>query len=100
MYLLTNGRLITWDESNPYFERGGVAFDGASIVEVGDETTLRNKYPQAEVIDARGGVIMPAFINAHTHIYSALARGLSIQGYNPTNFYEVLDGQWLSLIHI
>ena len=34
----------------------------------------------------RGGVIMPAFINAHTHIYSALARGLSIKGNNPTNF--------------
>ena len=94
MYLLTNGRLITRDESNPYFERGGVVFDGASIVEAGDEAALRNKFPHAEVIDARGGVIMPAFINAHTHIYSALARGLSIQGYNPTNFYEVLDGQW------
>ena len=37
---------------------------------------------------------MPGLINAHTHIYSALARGLSIDGYNPTSFYEVLDGQW------
>ena len=50
--------------------------------------------PQAEFVDARGGVIMPGLINAHTHIYSALARGLSIDGYNPTSFYEVLDGQW------
>ncbi len=94
MYLLTNGRLITRDPDHPYFEKGGVVFEGSSIVEVGEEAALRKKYPQAEIIDARGGVIMPAFINAHTHIYSALARGLSINGYNPTNFYEVLDGQW------
>ena len=40
---------------------------------------------------------MPAFINAHTHIYSALARGLSIVGNNPTNFYEVLDGTWWAI---
>ena len=39
---------------------------------------LKAKYPQAEFVDARGGVIMPGLINAHTHIYSALARGLSI----------------------
>ena len=94
MYLLTNGRLITRDPDLPYLERGAVAFDGPVIAEVGPEDALRRKYPGAQVIDARGGVIMPAFINAHTHIYSALARGLSIQGYNPTNFYEVLDGQW------
>ena len=94
MYLLANGRLITRDEQNPYHEHGGVVFDGTRILEAGSEADLRKKYPQAQFIDAKGGVIMPAFINAHTHIYSALARGLSINGYNPTNFYEVLDGQW------
>ena len=50
---------------------------GTKIVEIGEEAALRAKYPQAEIIDAKGGVIMPALINAHTHIYSALARGLS-----------------------
>ena len=94
MYLLTNGRLITRDPAFPYAEKGAVAFDGATITEVGEETALRQKYPEAQILDARGGVIMPALINAHTHIYSALARGLSIDGYNPTNFYEVLNGQW------
>ena len=94
MYMLSNGKLITRDPAHPYFEKGAVIFDGPSILAVGDEGELRAQYPQAEPIDASGGVIMPAFINAHTHIYSALARGLSIDGFNPTNFYEVLDGQW------
>ena len=90
MYLITNGKLITRDIDNPYFEDGGVAVEGNKIVEVGDDLTLKLKYPNAEIIDAEGNVIMPAFINAHTHIYSALARGLSINGYNPRNFYEML----------
>ena len=98
MYLLTNGRVITRDPNGKgYYETGAVAFEGTKIVEVGNEADLTAKYPQAEKIDAKGGVIMPAFINAHTHIYSALARGLSIVGNNPTNFYEVLDGTWWAM---
>jgi len=97
MQLIMNGRLITRDPENPYFEKGAVAFEGTKIVEVGTEADLRAKYPDAAIIDAKGGVIMPALINAHTHIYSALARGLSIVGNNPTNFYEVLDGTWWAI---
>ncbi len=95
MILLANGKLITRDPSGTgYLPDGGVVTDGGKIVEVGETAALKAKYPQAEFVDAKGGVIMPGLINAHTHIYSALARGLSINGYAPTNFYEVLDGQW------
>ncbi len=94
MYILANGRLITRWSGLPYLPDGGVAFDGGRILEVGPTAALKQRYPQADFIDARGGVIMPGLINAHTHIYSALARGLSIDGFDPTNFYEVLDGQW------
>ena len=98
MNLVINGRLITRDEGGKgYYEHGAVAYEGTTITEVGEESVLRAKYPQANLIDAKGGVIMPAFINAHTHIYSALARGLSIVGNNPTNFYEVLDGTWWAI---
>ena len=98
MYLVTNGRLITRDaDAVGYYEKGAVAYEGTKIVEVGEESALRAKYADATVIDAKGGVIMPALINAHTHIYSALARGLSIKGNNPTNFYEVLDGTWWAI---
>lgn len=94
MLLVGNGRLITRDEAFPYAEDGAVALDGEVIKEVGALSELRAKYPDAEFVDARGGVIMPGLINVHTHIYSGLARGLSIDGFNPTNFLEVLDGQW------
>ena len=94
MYILANGRLITRDTALPYLADGGVAIDGAKIAAVGSTAELKTRYPDAEFIDAKGGVIMPGLINAHTHIYSALARGLSISGYNATNFLEVLEGQW------
>ncbi|MEG1548091.1 MAG: putative aminohydrolase SsnA [Clostridia bacterium] len=94
MYLIANGKVITRDSAMPYMADGGVAVDGTKIIEIDKTHTLRAKYPDAEFIDAHGGVIMPAFINAHSHIYSALARGLAIKGNNPTNFFEVLDGTW------
>ncbi|MBQ3418464.1 MAG: putative aminohydrolase SsnA [Ruminococcus sp.] len=97
MYIFYNGRLITRDPQNPYFEHGAVVTDNDRIVAVGEEKTLLTQYPDAEKVNAQGQVIMPAFINTHTHIYSGLARGLSIAGYNPTNFYEILDGMWWKL---
>jgi len=97
MYLLANGKVITRDPEHPYLDDGGVVTDGGSIIEVGKTAELKAKYPAAEFVDAKGGVIMPGLINAHTHIYSALARGLAIKGNNPTNFYEVLDGTWWNI---
>ncbi len=97
MLLIGNGSVITRDENNPWFQDGAVVTDGDTVKEAGDFKTLKEKYPDAEFVDARGGVIMPGFINAHTHIYSGLARGLSIEGNNPTNFLEILEGMWWAI---
>lgn len=94
MILIGNGKLITRSWINPYLENGAVVLDGEEVRETGALEDMRAKYPGAEFVDARGGVIMPGLINVHTHIYSGLARGLAIDGFNPTNFFEVLDGQW------
>ena len=98
MNLVTNGRLITRDpDGKGDHNEGRLAYEGSRIVEVGEEAPCAPSTADAQIIDAKGGVIMPALINAHTHIYSALARGLSIVGNNPTNFYEVLDGTWWAI---
>lgn len=93
MLWIGNGRLITRDNGT-FLEHGAVVIDGERIVEVGDSDALRQRYPEAEQIDAKGGVIMPGLINMHNHIYSAFARGLSIRGYNPKDFSDILEGQW------
>ena len=97
MLLVGNGMLITRDPENPWIRDGAVAIVGDTIVEAGDYSALKKKYADAEFIDAEGGVIMPGFINAHTHIYSGLARGLSIEGNNPINFLEILEGTWWAI---
>ena len=74
-----------------------MAIEGTRIAQVGPEQELKAKYPDAEYIDAKQGVIMPAFINAHEHIYSAMARGLGIKGYNPKGFLDILEGQWWTI---
>ena len=68
MLLIGNGRLITRSRINPYLEDGAVVLDGETVLETGPMGELRTKYPQAEFLDARGGVIMPGLINVHTHI--------------------------------
>ena len=97
MLIIGNGRVVTRDNDHPYWEEGAVVTEGEVIRELGPTAYLREKYPQAEFVDAGGGVIMPGLINAHTHIYSGLARGLAIQGHDPRTFYQVLDGMWWNI---
>ncbi len=97
MLLVVNGRVVTRDERMPYLEDGAVAIEGEKILAVGPRAELEATYPEAERLDAHGGVIMPGLINCHTHIYSGLARGLSIKGCNPTNFLENLEQQWWAI---
>lgn len=97
MIIVGNGKVITRNSEQPFIENGAVVLDGNTILELGTCSEIKAKYPDAEFIDAKGGVIMPAFINAHEHIYSALARGLSIKGYNPKGFLDILDGQWWTI---
>lgn len=97
MLVIGNGRLITRDAENPFIENGAVAAEGSVIKKTGTTDELKALYPDAEFVDAKGGVIMPAFINTHEHIYSAMARGLSINGYNPKGLLDILDGQWWTI---
>ena len=97
MLMIGNGKVITRNATKPYIENGAVVIDGTQILFVGTTAECKEKYKEARWIDARGGVIMPGFINTHEHIYSAMARGLAINGYNPKGFLDVLDGMWWTI---
>ena len=66
MLLIGNGRVLTRDKDKPFLEDGAVTVEGELIKEVGPLSALKEKYRDAEFVDARGGLIMPGFINAHT----------------------------------
>lgn len=92
MYLIANGRLLTLDKDLPYIENGDVVVDGNLIKEIGSTDKIRQKYPDAEYIDAEGRLIMPGFISTHTHMYTALSRGLKVYKNKPDFSFEVLEG--------
>ena len=97
MLLVGNGRLFTFDRNNRWFENGAVVCEGDRIIDVGEYACLQKSYPGAEFVDAKGGLILPGLINTHNHIYSALARGIAINNYNPRGFMDILDGMWWTL---
>lgn len=95
MKLIGNGTLITQNAANPLIENGCVVVDGERILDFGTTADMKAKYPDHEWIDAQGKLIMPGFINAHSHIYSALARGMNIPN-SPVskNFMDILENLW------
>jgi 5-methylthioadenosine/S-adenosylhomocysteine deaminase len=69
---------------------GAVAIDGAEIVAVGRAVDLAS-WRGRRRIDAGGGVIMPGFVNPHTHIGSnMLLRGLD----EDVALFEWLASMW------
>ena len=50
-----------------------------------------------EVVDVNGKVVMPGLVCAHTHLYSALARGMPPVQPAPENFVEILERVWWRL---
>jgi 5-methylthioadenosine/S-adenosylhomocysteine deaminase len=74
--LVTGGLLVTMDASRTVYDEGAVAIKGDTIVAVGLRKDIESQYSATQTIDARGTLIMPGFINGHTHVPMTLFRGL------------------------
>jgi guanine deaminase len=48
-------------------EDGGLLIEGGTIIASGDFAALHGQYAEAEVVDLRGGVLLPGFIDTHIH---------------------------------
>ena len=95
--LITNGKLITWENENRILDGQALYIEEDKIKEIGPEAVLKAKYPDAEVLDAQGQYVMPGNICAHTHFYGAYARGMAIPGPAPADFPEILRKLWWPL---
>ena len=93
--LITNGHLVTLDESNNFIENGSILVEGNHIIDVGNFPA--DKYTADRTIDARGSLVMPGLINAHHHLYSTFARGFTPPGKPARNFEETLQNLWWKL---
>lgn len=95
--LITHGLLATFDEADTLLLDGALRIVGDRITEMGSTTELLARYPDEECLDARGMLVMPGLICAHTHFYGAFARGLPARGEPPANFPEILERLWWRL---
>src|SRR6266480_3524630 len=95
--LIGNGTVVTLGTEKRLIEQGAVLVRDNRIAAIGADRLLRQQYPDADYVDANGGLIMPGFLCSHTHFYSAFARGMAIPGDPPRNFLEILERLWWRL---
>ncbi len=74
--LLTGATLVTMDRTRTIIDDGAIAIQGDTIAAVGPRIEIESKYSSAAQIDARGKLLLPGFINGHTHVPMTLFRGL------------------------
>ena len=95
--LIDNAALITWGEQPQILWDQALRLDGERVAAIGPSAALRSKWPNEEVLDAGGQFVMPGNLCAHTHFYSAFARGMAIPGDAPKDFPEILARLWWKL---
>lgn len=96
--LITNATLITWGQpENQILPGHALYIELGMIRDIGTTSALIERYPSEERLDARGQLVMPGNICAHTHFYGAYARGLAIPGEAPADFPAILRRLWWPL---
>jgi len=74
--LVTGGTVVTMDGARTIYDDGAVAVKGDLIVAVGPRSEVENKFRAQQIIPAKGKLVLPGFINGHTHVPMTLFRGL------------------------
>jgi 5-methylthioadenosine/S-adenosylhomocysteine deaminase len=74
--LVTGGTIVTMNAERRIIEDGAVAVNGDTIVAVGSRASIEARYAAAQTVDAKGKLVLPGFINGHTHVPMTLLRGL------------------------
>lgn len=74
--IVTGGTVVTMDGARTIYDDGAVVVKGDTIVAVGPRSELEAKYLASQTIDAKSKLVLPGFINGHTHVPMTLFRGL------------------------
>ena len=74
--IVTGGTIVTMNGMRAIYDDGMLAVKGDTIVATGPRSELEAKYLASQTIDARGKLVLPGFINGHTHVPMTLFRGL------------------------
>src|SRR5580765_6315643 len=61
--------------SSPYIENGAVVIQQDKIADLGPARVIEKKYATHKIRDFPNAVIMPGFVNVHTHLELTVLRG-------------------------
>jgi 5-methylthioadenosine/S-adenosylhomocysteine deaminase len=75
--IITKGILLTMAPGSVPTQNGALAISGGKIAAVGATSEIKKSFVAPKTIDARGGLIMPGLVNAHTHAAMTCYRGLA-----------------------
>ncbi|MGA2173670.1 MAG: putative aminohydrolase SsnA [Verrucomicrobiota bacterium] len=92
--LIENGTVLTLGKSAQVLPGHSVLIENGLVAKVAPKQAVK-KF-RGKRIDATGKVVLPGLINAHTHFYSSLARGLT-KAKPAKNFHQVLENLWWRL---
>ncbi|MEE4274987.1 MAG: amidohydrolase [Thermoleophilia bacterium] len=62
--------------AGPFVAGGAVAVAGERIAAVGAAAEVAAAYPEAKVVDLGRAIVMPGFVNCHSHLEYTLFRGI------------------------
>jgi 5-methylthioadenosine/S-adenosylhomocysteine deaminase len=76
--LITGATVVTMDADRRIIENGYVIVKGDSIIAIGDGLPQLPNGPifSKQTIEAKGALVLPGFVNGHTHAAMSLLRGL------------------------
>ncbi|HXJ07152.1 MAG TPA: amidohydrolase [Candidatus Acidoferrum sp.] len=76
--LITGGTVVTMDADRRIIENGYVIVKGDAIVAIGEGLPRMPNGPifAKQTIEAKGALVLPGFVNGHTHAAMSLLRGL------------------------
>jgi 5-methylthioadenosine/S-adenosylhomocysteine deaminase len=74
--MVTGGVVVTMNPQREVFLDGAVAVDGTDIMAVGARADIEARFEADTLIDSAGCAVLPGLINAHTHTFQVLFRGL------------------------
>lgn len=95
--IIKNAKIITCDDPNQIIEDGNIYVRDDTIQKITSESLTDAVQAGEEIVDAKGQLVMPGSICAHTHFYGAYSRGMGIPGKPAADFPEILDKLWWKL---
>lgn len=73
--LIKNAAILTMEDNLQLIDRGGIMIEDGRIVAVGLNVTGDGEWQAEKVIDGTNKVVLPGFVNTHTHAAMSLLRG-------------------------